>query len=77
MVDYKKLNDKVKNSGLKKNYIAKKLGLTPYGLAKKLSGETEFKASEMAGISDVLKLTGEMREEIFFAQLCDFESPTA
>ncbi len=68
MVDYKKLNNKIENSGLKKNYIAKKLGLSPYGLAKKLNGETEFKASEMARISDVLKLTGEMREEIFFAQ---------
>lgn len=68
MINYKKLNDKVKNSGLKKSYIAKELGLTPYGLAKKLNGVTEFKASEMANISDVLNLTGEMREEIFFAQ---------
>ena len=67
MINYKKLNDKVRNSGLKKSYIAKKLGLTPYGLAKKLNGETEFKASEMANISEVLNLTGEMREEIFFA----------
>lgn len=68
MINYKKLNDKVKNSGLKKSYIAQKLGLTPYGLAKKLNGATEFKASEIANISDVLNLTGEMREEIFFAQ---------
>lgn len=44
MVNYEKLNAAVKNSGLKKSFIAENLGLTPYGLAKKLTGETEFKA---------------------------------
>lgn len=68
MVNYEKLNAAVKNSGFKKSFIAENLGLTPYGLAKKLTGETEFKASEMFNISELLNLNSVARDEFFFAQ---------
>ena len=42
MTDTELLREKIDNSGYRFNWIAKQLNLTPYGLRKKINGETEF-----------------------------------
>jgi hypothetical protein len=56
----------VKNSGLKYGFIAKSVNLTTTGLQKKIDGVNDFRAREIKGLSDVLKLSSAQRDEIFF-----------
>ena len=66
------LEERIKQSGYQKNYIAKALGLTPYGLSLKISGKNEFKASEIDALSDLLGIESwEERASIFFAEKVD------
>ncbi|GKH50412.1 hypothetical protein CE91St46_15230 [Eubacteriales bacterium] len=67
MTDSKKLRDAVAAKGLKYNYLADNLGLTPYGLQKKIENDTEFKAGEVKKLSDLLGLSNRERDAIFFA----------
>ena len=60
------LQVKIKESGYKLNYVAERCGLTYQGLKKKLDGETEFKVSEMGILKDLLKLTEDEVQAIFF-----------
>lgn len=63
------LEDRIRASGLKKSYIAKVLGLTRYGLALKIQGATEFKASEITALSELLGIDDwQERDRIFFAR---------
>ena len=62
------LSEEIVRSGLKITHIAKVLGLSREGLYKKLNGETEFKASEIMQMKNILGLSNERRDEIFFAQ---------
>ena len=57
MTNTKKLNEIIKNSGLKKKYIAEQIGRTPYGFALKLSGKHEFTASEIKKLCELLSIT--------------------
>lgn len=66
MLDAELLSKTIVKSGLKKNYIAQRLGLSTYGLQKKINSESEFKASEIKQISILLNLSNELREKIFF-----------
>lgn len=68
MIDSKKLNRKINASGMKRKYIAEKLGLSPYGLSKKISNENEFKVSEVEKICNILNMTADEREDIFVAK---------
>ena len=62
------LNKKIDESGYKRIYIAKAIGLkSAYGLAKKIRNETEFKASEINALCELLKIDSEEKEAIFFA----------
>lgn len=66
------LEEYIKKSGLKKNYIAKKLKLSPYGLTKKIRNENEFKTSEIHVLCELLNIkTLEKKESIFFAKKVD------
>ena len=56
MVDTQRLNDRIDRSGLKKYYIASKIGLTTYGLQKKITNQTQFKANEIEGLCIVCLL---------------------
>jgi len=68
MLNSELLGSCIESSGLKKQFIAKKLGLTPYGLQKKINGITEFKASEIFKLCDILNIQeGNKRDSIFFA----------
>lgn len=57
MVDTQRLNDRIDRSGLKKYYIASKIGLTTYGLQKKITNQTQFKANEIEGLYGINAMT--------------------
>lgn len=61
------LREKIRQSGLKYNYIAPCLKLTTTGLQRKIENDNEFKASEIKRLSDLLSLSPEERDAIFFA----------
>lgn len=65
--DSARLKQMIYESGLKKNYIARQLSLSPYGFAKKVDGLTEFKQSEIQRLCEILQInTLKQRQEIFF-----------
>ena len=74
MVDLKLLIETINDSGLKMKYVAQGLGITYYGLLKKLKGESEFKASEISKLSLLLGMDTEKRDEIFFAPFVESKS---
>lgn len=68
MTNTELLNEKIEMSGYKRSFIAKQLGLSAYGLAKKIQNETEFKASEINALCVLLNIVSpEEKEAIFFA----------
>lgn len=68
MTDTELLEEKINDSGFKKKYIAEKIGIAPYSLAKKINNITEFKTSEIHMLCTLLKINSlEDREKIFFA----------
>lgn len=72
MTNTRLLEEAIEKSGFKKSYIAKVIGLSAYGLAKKIKNETEFKASEINNLCDLLKIESvEEKERIFFASKVD------
>lgn len=67
MTDVKLLSDKIKESGYRKNWIAKQLHMAYGVLISRLRGDTEFKQEEIAGLSRLLNLTTNDIMQIFFA----------
>lgn len=75
MTNTVELRKRINNSGLKLKYIADYLGLTPYGLQKKIDNFNEFKASEIWKLCNLLGITDlETRDVIFFDQISDLKS---
>lgn len=68
MTNSEQLERAIKKRGLKKNYIAKQLGVSAYGLFLKINNENEFKASEIQKLSFLLNLSLEEKEQIFFTE---------
>ena len=54
-------------SKVSKKDLAKKLGISVQALYNKLNSSAEFKASEIQKTSEILNLSYEKREKIFFA----------
>lgn len=72
MTNTELLEEAIKKSGLKKSYIAGKLGITAYSLAKKIRNENEFKSSEINILCNLLNIKSlEKKESIFFAKQVD------
>lgn len=72
MTNTNELLREINNSGLKKSWIAKKIGLSYHGLQKKINNDNEFKASEIMMLCDILHIvSAERREEIFFVHNVD------
>lgn len=71
MLNINLLNETIEKSGYKRSYIAEKLNLTTYGLSLKLTGCNEFKASEIYKLSELLKLSLQERDKIFFVKQSD------
>lgn len=74
MTDSKMLGDAISKSGITITAISKKLGITREGFYKKLNNETEFKASEISAVQQILHLTNKKRDEIFFAKKVELKS---
>ena len=68
MVNVNLLKNTIKEQGIRNLFIADKMGLSPEGFYKKLRGESEFKVSEVSCLTEVLRLTEEQRNAIFFAE---------
>lgn len=68
MVDFELLNKKIHDSGMTMVAVAAKSGFLRETLYKKLNGSTEFKASEILRLSNVLGLSVYERNQIFFAE---------
>ena len=60
------LRQKIDKSGYKLQFLAEKCGLTYFGFMKKVNNETEFKASEVMILKELLHLTDDEVMEIFF-----------
>ena len=71
MTDTKALEEAIAASGIMKKFICQRLGLTFQGLAEKVKGNSEFKASEIKLMQEILHLTNAERDRIFFASGCD------
>lgn len=66
MTDKKLLTEEIKKSGLKKEYVAQVLKMTPQSFSNKLAGRTDFTISEAKKIIELLGLSVKTREKIFF-----------
>jgi hypothetical protein len=69
MVNTNLLNEKIKSSGLKKDYIAEQIGISRAGFYKKATNGSEFTSGEVTALCKILsinKLTE--KESIFFAE---------
>lgn len=62
------LEEKIAESGLRIGFIAEKCGLSRMGLYKKIKGMSEFTASEISVIKELLKLSAKDIQRIFFDQ---------
>lgn len=74
MTNSKLLRKFVEERGVKYQYLAALIGITPNGLKRKIDNVSEFKASEIHKLSKALSLSDTQREAIFFAESCDFKS---
>ena len=70
------LEQYIENSGYKRNFIAKQLGITSYTLAMKIQNVSEFKASEIDILCSLLGIDIKERMQIFFAKSVELNSTT-
>ena len=61
----------IERSGYKRSFIAMRLGISSYTLAMKINNESEFKASEIDILCELLNIDMEARMDIFFAKKVD------
>lgn len=74
MTDTIKLREKITASGLSIKYLAASIGITREGLYNKLNNNTEFKSSEIVKLTNLLKLSKDERDDIFFAVKSELNS---
>lgn len=67
MTNSAKLKGKMVESGLNQTRIAEQLGMTIASFNYKVNNKTEFKASEIKKLSEILHLTNDDVNAIFFA----------
>lgn len=68
MTDIKKLNDIIKESGLKKTYIAEQLGISKASFSAKVNGKGEFNVREVIVLCKILGIRSlQEKEDIFFS----------
>ncbi len=71
MVDKDLLNQEIKKSGLRKDFIANELHITKQALSNKINGKNEFRGKECTALKDMLHLSNDQFLSIFFASKCD------
>lgn len=67
MLNAEKLTAAIDRSGIKLIALADMCGINRKTLSNKMAGKCEFKASEIATLTDVLRLSRDERDAIFFA----------
>lgn len=65
MIDTKQLEQIIEASGYKKGFLAARIGVTSPTFSRCLKGRSEFKASQLQTLSEILKLTPEQFNSIF------------
>ena len=66
MIDTDKLLNLIKEKGLKKSFVAEKLGISRASLHKKANNITDFKGNEIKVLCDLLQMDAGQRDAIFF-----------
>lgn len=61
------LNERIKQCGIKKGFIAKSLNISNQALSNKLAGKTPFTIKEALAVKDILRLSND-EFVYFFAQ---------
>lgn len=75
MTDVEALKKCIEDSGMTMVFISKKTGILRETLYNRLSDEkSDFKASEIVKLADVLGLSNEERDAIFFANKSELNS---
>lgn len=74
MTNSKLLQESIESSGISITFVAKYIGISREGFYKKLNGVTEFKASEIMKIAELLHLNNTTRDNIFFAPESELNS---
>lgn len=67
-IDTGLLEEAIEKSGLKPGHIAEKLGISRQAYNNKRRGLSAFRQSEVYVMSDLLKLTDEQSQKIFFPE---------
>lgn len=67
MADVVLLKNIISEKGCSINYIARQIGKSAQAIYNKLDGKTEFTVSEVNVLVDVLRLTSEERDKIFYS----------
>lgn len=67
MTDNEALKNQIKSQGISMTHVANVLNITREALYMKLSGKTEFKASEILRLRNLLRLSPSEFDAIFFA----------
>lgn len=61
------LESYIEKSGYKRSFIARQIGLkSTYGFSRKVNNESEFTATEVAILCNLLKITAKDKNAIFF-----------
>jgi hypothetical protein len=68
MINTALFDEKIKGCGLKKQYIYDSLGISRMSFNKKRTGKVDFRKSEIYVICDLLRLTKEEANEIFYPE---------
>ena len=67
MVNAQLLEEKIQQSGYKKNFLCEQLGITRQGFNKKVNGKAAFRAAEVYVLCDFLHITEEEKKTIFLS----------
>lgn len=70
-MDLMLLNSKIDEIKIPITTIAEKMGISRQTFYLKMSGQREFKPSEIEKICDILRLTDDEKSSIFFADRVD------
>lgn len=60
--------------GVTFEYVSEQMGLSKTSLSYKINNKRQFTATEIVKLSNILNLTANERDEIFFGENVDFKS---
>lgn len=65
MLNAELLQKKIANSGMSITFISKKVGIARETLYNKINGKSDFSATEIVALTELLRLTRAERDKIF------------